>query len=159
MDDADAIFSKYAQDPEVTHFLSWRPHKSVEDTREFLRGCLKGRDEERRFGYVIERKADQELLGMIGFTLHGHTANAGYLLAKPFWGNGYMSEALGALREMVLSIEGMCRFSAFCDVENRASARVMEKAGLEKEGVLRRYFVHPNISQVPRDCVCYAATH
>ncbi|MBV8911854.1 MAG: GNAT family N-acetyltransferase, partial [Acetobacteraceae bacterium] len=45
---------------------------------------------------------------------------------------------------------------AVCDVENRASARVMEKAGLEREAILRRWLVHPNLGEAPRDCFSYA---
>jgi RimJ/RimL family protein N-acetyltransferase len=48
------------------------------------------------------------------------------------------------------------RIQAFCDVENRASARVLEKAGLTFEGTLRRYMVLPNLSDAPRDMLCYA---
>jgi ribosomal-protein-alanine N-acetyltransferase len=43
-----------------------------------------------------------------------------------------------------------------CDVENIGSARVMEKSGLVREGLLRRYLVHPSISKEPRDCFSYA---
>ena len=45
---------------------------------------------------------------------------------------------------------------AVCDVENIGSARVMEKAGLVREGLLRRWLMHPNISDEPRDCFSYA---
>jgi ribosomal-protein-alanine N-acetyltransferase len=48
------------------------------------------------------------------------------------------------------------RISAVCDVDNIGSARVMEKADLVREGVLRRWLVHPNISDQPRDCFSYA---
>ena len=48
------------------------------------------------------------------------------------------------------------RIGAVCDVENRASARVMEKAGLEREGILRRWIIHPNVGFEPRDCFSYA---
>jgi len=41
-------------------------------------------------------------------------------------------------------------------VENLASARVLEKAGMHREGMLRRWSVHPNVSPEPRDCLCYA---
>jgi ribosomal-protein-alanine N-acetyltransferase len=50
------------------------------------------------------------------------------------------------------------RIGAVCDVDNIGSARVMEKAGLVREGVLRRWLVHPNISDEPRDCFSYART-
>ena len=48
------------------------------------------------------------------------------------------------------------RIQAVCDVENIGSARVMEKAGMEREGTLRRYVLHPNISDEPRDVYMYA---
>jgi RimJ/RimL family protein N-acetyltransferase len=48
------------------------------------------------------------------------------------------------------------RASALCDVDNAASARVMEKAGMSFEGILHRYSIQPNISVEPRDCRVYA---
>ena len=48
------------------------------------------------------------------------------------------------------------RVQAFCDVENRASVRVLEKSGLTLEGTLRRYMVLPNLGDIPRDLCCYA---
>ena len=48
------------------------------------------------------------------------------------------------------------RISAVCDVENVGSARVLEKSGFVREGVLRRWMMHPNVSNEPRDCYSYA---
>jgi len=53
--------------------------------------------------------------------------------------------------------EDLHRVWAFCDCENRSSARAMEKAGLHKEGVLRRWIVLPYFGQIPRDCISYSA--
>ena len=55
-----------------------------------------------------------------------------------------------------LSQPGTFRVWATTDVENRASARVLEKAGFELEGTLRRWDVHPNLSSAPRDALCYS---
>jgi [ribosomal protein S5]-alanine N-acetyltransferase len=41
-------------------------------------------------------------------------------------------------------------------VDNVASARLLERVGMEREGVLRRWLVHPNLSEAPRDCLCYS---
>jgi len=67
-----------------------------------------------------------------------------------------MAEALIEVRDLAFSLPEIQRFQLVCDVENPASARVMEKAGFEKEGVLRKYILHPNISDVPRNCLCYS---
>ena len=67
-----------------------------------------------------------------------------------------MTEALAQVVYWAMGEDGIWRIGAGCDVENFASARVMEKAGLAKEGILRRWITHPNISSEPRDWVSYA---
>ncbi len=69
-----------------------------------------------------------------------------------------MTEAVKAIVDWVLKQESIHRVWAFCDVENLASARVLEKVGMQREGVLRRWMIHPNVSDEPRDCYCYAIT-
>ena len=81
----------------------------------------------------------------------------GYVLARPYWGKGYMTEVLCAIIEWALAQPDIFRVQAVCDVENIASARVMEKAGMTREGTLRRYVSHPNLSNEPRDAYIYAA--
>ncbi|MGA8195286.1 MAG: GNAT family protein [Acetobacteraceae bacterium] len=70
----------------------------------------------------------------------------------------WVTEALSAAVAWARTTQRLHRLWAVCDVDNRASARVMEKSGLVFEGVLRRWAIHPNIADVPRDCACYAAT-
>jgi len=69
-----------------------------------------------------------------------------------------MTEALTEIAAWALAQPDIFRISAVCDTENTASARVMEKSGLHREGLLRRWLVHPNISTEPRDCFIYART-
>ena len=69
---------------------------------------------------------------------------------------GQAGRALGALVDRALEQPGIWRAWAFCDAENPASARVMEKAGMSFEGRLRRWHVAPNVSSEPRDCLAYA---
>lgn len=155
LSDADAIFGAYARDPAVTRYMTWQPHRHVGDTRAFLQACVDSwaRGFEER-PWVIER--DGALLGMIGVTLGPHGVNLGYLLAREHWGRGYMTEAVTAVCDAAIGWPGVHRVWAYCDVDNRASARVLEKAGMQLEGTLRRFVVHPNVSDAPRDCLCYA---
>jgi [ribosomal protein S5]-alanine N-acetyltransferase len=69
-----------------------------------------------------------------------------------------MTEAVQMISEHSLGLSGVYRVWAVCDVTNRASARVLEKAGLLCEGTLRRNVVHPNVSPEPRDVYLYAKT-
>jgi ribosomal-protein-alanine N-acetyltransferase len=80
----------------------------------------------------------------------------GYALARPYWGKGYMTEVLRAVIDWSLAQPHIFRVQAFCDVDNLGSARVMEKAGMTREGLLRRYVLHPNINDEPRDAYMYA---
>ncbi|MBC8503629.1 MAG: GNAT family N-acetyltransferase [Chloroflexi bacterium] len=157
MEDANEIFRKYAQDVEVTKYVMWSPHENIEITKQFLRRCVQALDAGQSSPWVIEMRESNELMGMIELRVKDHCANIGYTIARQYRGQGYMTEVVGTLVEWALSQPDIYRIWAVCDVDNIASARVLEKAGMEKEGVLRRYLVHPNLSDEPRDCYCYSA--
>lgn len=88
----------------------------------------------------------------------GHRVSVGYVLARAAWGQGYASEALRAVIEASWADPRVFRIWAVCDVDNPASARVMEKAGMRREGRMARYVVHPNVSDEPRDAYLHAVT-
>ncbi len=158
MEDAEAIFAEYAQDSEVTRYLTWQPTGNIKDTRAHLRDCATAWEDGKAFQWVILRKEDDHLLGAVGVRVDGHKVELGYVLAKKFWGQGFMTEAIKAVVNWALKEEGIYTVWAVCDVENLASARVMEKSGMQQEGILRRWTMHPNRSNEPRDCYCYAIT-
>jgi len=156
VEDASAIFEGYAQDPEVTRYMIWRPHKSIQEAKQFLSACedlwRAGKD----FTYAVTLKENGTLTGMFALHLMKLKIEVGYVLARSHWGKGYMTEALRVVIEWALAQPDIFRVQATCDVENVGSARVMEKAGMTCEGVLRRYILHPNISDKPRDVYMYA---
>lgn len=93
---------------------------------------------------------------MIEFNVGGFKAGFGYVLAKKFWNQGLMTEAATPIVQALLTREEIYRIEAVHDLDNPASGRVMEKLGMQFEGVVRRYSLHPNISKVPRDCKLWA---
>lgn len=93
---------------------------------------------------------------MITARVDDHGWELGYVVARPYWGLGYMSEVVKKLVDWGLEQEGLYRIWSVCDVDNLASARVMEKAGMQREGILRRWSMHPTISHEPRDSYCYS---
>ena len=94
---------------------------------------------------------------MVGIGICGHRIDLGYGLARHSWGKGYMLEAVGAIVDRAWQQSAIYRVWAPCDVGNVASARALENVGMQREGVLRRWIVHPDIGDEPRDC-CYART-
>jgi ribosomal-protein-alanine N-acetyltransferase len=156
LSDAAAIFHAYAQDPEVTCYVRWRPHSSIQETEQYLKGCIAAWGNGSRFPWVIALRAGGELLGMVELRVNSFKADVGYVVRRSFWGRGIASEAVRPVVGWALSQESIYRVWALCDAENVASARVLEKVGMMREGLLRRYILHPNISDEPRDSYCYA---
>jgi RimJ/RimL family protein N-acetyltransferase len=154
--DALILYETYTHDPEVTQYVMWRPHTSVDQTLEFLKGCIAAWGGENRFPYIISIKEAGNPIGMVDFHITGSTVGIGYVIGRAYWGRGYVTEAVRVIVEWALNQQSIYRVCASCDVENTASACVMEKVGMQREGVLRRYMIHPNISGEPRDCYLYA---
>jgi len=154
-EDAAAIFATYAQDPEVTRYLTFRPHREVREAEEAVTRFVEGWRTGKSFCWMIVRRDTGEIIGSIA-AREEQGINLGYLLARPFWGQGYMSEALGAVVHWALAQPAVSRVWAVCDTENHASARLLTRSGFRLEGVLRNWSPHPNVSEIPRDCYCYA---
>jgi [ribosomal protein S5]-alanine N-acetyltransferase len=156
MADAPAIFDGYARDPEVVRYLTWSAHESIERTHTFLRRCDARRRSGEAFSWALTLKGEDHPIGMLELRPTGYKADVGFVLARSYWNRGYMTEALRAVVARALAQPELYRVWAICDVENSASARVLEKAGFRREGTLRRWMVNPNVSAEPRDCLCYA---
>jgi ribosomal-protein-alanine N-acetyltransferase len=155
-EDADPIFDLYAQDAEVTRYLTWRPHERREDTAAYIAACIASNPMISRT-YVLTNRRDEAVVG--GFDLRQPAPNRlefGFVLARHWWGLGLMTEALTEVVSWALRQPLVHRIGSVCDTENIASARVMEKAGMVREGSPRRWLVHPNLSDEPRDCFSYA---
>jgi [ribosomal protein S5]-alanine N-acetyltransferase len=158
LDDAPAIFEEYAADPRVARYMVWRPHTSVETVAQFLQSAIDGWTSGKLLAWVITLRGADRPLGMIDARLQGGKVEVGYVLARPYWSRGYMTEALRAVAAWALSQPDVFRVWATCDLDNAPSARVLEKAGFQYEGILRRWLVFPNVSPEPRDCRAYART-
>jgi [ribosomal protein S5]-alanine N-acetyltransferase len=155
--DAEAI-SAYASDPEVTKYLVFAPHRSLADADEFLRMAV---ERNSTMGasrtFLIERKADGIAIGSFDVRPEDGRVEIGYAIARRFWNQGYATEALREALALLLAEPRIYRVEAYHDMDNPASGRVMEKAGMSREGVLRNHSVHPNVSTEPRDMILYAA--
>ena len=139
MKDARDIFC-YASDPEVARYVLWEPHRSLAETRSFVR-FLRSRI---RAGYpsswVVVLKQTGTVIGTIGFIWYSETnrsAEIGYSFSREHWNCGYATQALGAVVDASFTSLPLNRLEAQHDIRNPASGRVMEKCGLRQEGILR----------------------
>lgn len=152
-DDVDAVLA-YSSDPEVVRYLTFPRSSSVDDTRRFLDFVDESWQGGSEFTWAITH--DQRLVGMVALRHEEeHRMTLGYVIARTAWGNGYATEAARAIVDEAFGA-GVYRVEAVADVENAPSRRVLEKIGMEFEGVLHRHTVHPNVSTAPRDVALYA---
>jgi len=157
VEDAPAIFDAYTQDAQVARYTSWSPHRSLDETRKFLdQYCEAGRKAGTVFSWLITMSEGEYVAGMIDFRLTACRAEVGFVLARRYWSHGFMTEAAGAVVEWVIAQPEIHRVWATVDLENVASQRVLEKVGMVREGVLRRWLVFPNLGPVPRDVWSFA---
>jgi RimJ/RimL family protein N-acetyltransferase len=155
--DAETIFARYSSDAEVTRFVGWPMHRSLDETRAFLDDSDAEWIRWPAGPYLIVARETGRLLGATGLAFEtSHRAMTGYVLAKDAWGRGYATEALSAMVGVAKNT-GLRRLYALCHHEHRASARVLEKCDFAREGVLRAYGEFPNLIPVePQDVACYA---
>ena len=155
--DCDAILEAYGADPAVTRYLVWRPYSAdaQDQLNDFLVGLEARWDSGSEYAWVIAPSGEQRAIGMLAARRQGHKVDVGYVLARSYWGQGLMTEAMQALVAWCFA-NGVVRVWATCDLDNTASARVLEKCGFAREGILRAWLVHPNVSDEPRDCYAYA---
>lgn len=152
--DAAGVFA-VASDPAVSRFVSWEPHTSVEQSEAFIASELKRAQEGERWSWAITEKERNTFIGFI-LLCPAKTqprSEVGYWLGKPYWGKGYMTEALKLLIKLSFEELGLNRVQATHSTLNPASGRVMTKAGMTYEATLRQYII---IKGVPHDACMYS---
>jgi len=145
-DDADDIF-EYASDDEVAKYVTWDTHKSVDDTRNFINFIL-GRYERDEAGeWGIALKENGKLIGTIGFTAYSvksRRAEIGYVLSRKYWGQGIMTEAVNLVLKFAFEDMGLNRIESLHVLDNEKSGKVMQKAGMSFEGIIRERIYFKN---------------
>jgi len=136
LSDAKDVF-EYASDPEVTQHVRFVTHKSVTDTRAFLRASEKRHRAGQTLIWAITLKSTGKMIGTCGLVSiareHGR-AEIGYAINRKFWGQGYAAEATAAVTKHALTSLNFNRVEAHVSPDHRASQRVLEKCGFVQIG-------------------------
>lgn len=155
-EDAKDLY-RYAADPEVGPAAGWKPHENVEESRKIAKMFIREGDV-----WALEEKASGRVIGSLG--LHKDKKRpgvpgvkmVGYVLAKEFWGQGRMTEAVKEAMRYAFEEEGLRMLTVYHFPWNDRSRRVIEKCGFRKEGTLRESFVR--FDGTLMDEVCYSLT-
>jgi RimJ/RimL family protein N-acetyltransferase len=139
--DAETL-AAYRSDPDVARYQSWAPPVPIEQARAIV-ASLERADPSRPgwFQYAIELTADRAHIGDVGVRLNDNRRQAeiGFTLARAYQGRGLGSEAVRAVLDHLFRVQGLHRVSAECDARNTASARLLERVGFTREGMLRQH--------------------
>lgn len=144
--DFEAVHA-YSSLDEVTRFLVWGPNTTLQ-SKQTIQAYLEDQRENPRRNFDLAvvlkgegRRGTQRLIGGVGLKLtdwENRTAEIGYVLHPDYWGHGYALEAARNIVHAGFQDLGLQRIVATCDQRNKASARVMEKLGMRREGVFRQ---------------------
>ena len=140
MSDAKDIFA-YSKDAEVARHVLWSAQKDVCEAKDYCRFMMKRYRCDQPSSWGIIEKATGRLVGTIGYMDHNEdnaTVEVGYSLARWLWNGGYMTEALERVIGHTFDVMEFNRIEAQHETTNPSSGRVMEKCGMQKEGVLRQ---------------------
>lgn len=143
-DDAQEMYNNWASDPEVTRFLTWPVHENAAATAALLDLWISEYADETKYNWVMELRDTGEIIGNLSIvSMREDVASMeiGYCMSRKWWGQGYMPEALTAVIAYLFTNTDVNRIEAKHDVNNPKSGRVMDKAGMTAEGVLRAYFI------------------
>lgn len=130
----------WATDANVTKYVSFEPHKDYEETKQIVSGWIKEYDNG-SYNWVVELKDNNEIIGnisVIELSKKHNNCELGYVFGSKFWGKGYATESLKAVLYYLINECNFHLVEAKHHASNPASGRVMEKAGMKKDGVLRQ---------------------
>ena len=136
---AESMYKNWATDPNVIKFLAWDLHKNVQETETVISHWLA--KQEFQYDWAIYLKSEDEIIGAINvvdISKRYFNCEIGYCLGSKWWGKGYMTQALQAVIAFMFDEVGVNRVQLKHAVENIGSGRVMEKCGMQVEGVLRQ---------------------
>ena len=138
--DAELMYNNWASDPEVSKYLTWPTHTSVEVTKSLVADWISRYEKPDYYNWVIELKDTGEVVGNISVVEVREKIEAaliGYCMGQAWWGRGIMPEALTEVVRYLFDEVEMNRVAACHSTQNPKSGRVMQKAGMKYEGTLR----------------------
>lgn len=134
---------EYARDPNVSRYLSFKPYTHLQEAKDRIKKMReKYKLNTHVRPYAIMLKSENKVIGSIDVDEYYAKADGiieiGYIQNAKYWGNGYITEALIGMFKYIKRNNIAKRIECKHDTENVKSGKVMERAGMTFEGVLRK---------------------
>ncbi|NLL73904.1 MAG: GNAT family N-acetyltransferase [Clostridiales bacterium] len=133
-EDTYDMHKNWASDKESLKFLSWGPYSDMGVTKGRIGTWIRQYDDKKVYNWAIYLKSIKEVIGQISVEISSDkekSCEIGYCIGKEFWGREIVLEALRAVMHYLSSEVGYEKIIARHDVQNTASGRVMQKAGMK----------------------------
>lgn len=140
-EDSEAMFRNWVNDLEVTRYLTWQPHGSIDLTRKINLSDVSKYENLSHYQWAIVLKSQNEPIGGINVVKIDEQCNSvevAYRIGKEWWHQGFASEALSSVIKFLFEEVGVNRIGATYDTRNPNSGAVMRKCGMSYEGTLRK---------------------
>jgi ribosomal-protein-alanine N-acetyltransferase len=139
-DDAAAVYRIFS-DPEVLHYYDISAYTSIDQAHKLIKRLDTRLEQRTGIRWGITLRGEDVVIGTFGFgwTQHNHQGEIGYDLARDYWQQGIMSEALTAAIRFGFEVAKLNRIQAHVIPGNIASEKLLLKHGFTREGLLREY--------------------
>lgn len=140
-DDGEVMYRNWTSDVEVTKYLTWPIHQSVEKSIELASMWEEKSLQDTFYQWCIEYKETSEAIGSISVVSVNEgigEVSIGYCIGKAYWNKGIVTEAFNVIIQYLFHEVDVNRIQAIHDVANTASGQVMKKCGLQLEGIKRK---------------------
>jgi ribosomal-protein-alanine N-acetyltransferase len=143
--DADLMYKNWANDTELTQFLTWPAHENSDETRSLLKNWILSYDDPDTYRWCIVLKETGEPIGSIGvvsISPRVESVELGYCIGKEYWNKGLMTETLKEIVFYLFKYVDVNRIEAHIDPRNVGSGKVLEKSGLTYTGLRRQVAIN-----------------
>ena len=139
--DVNDIYTIYSN-PEVTKYYNIDTFTNIRDAYDLIKNFLSRFKYKKGIRWGIVKRGSNHVIGTCGYNSwinHSYRGEIGYDLAKDYWNQGIMTEALGLIHEYGFYTINLNRIEALVIPENNASINVLKKLGFQEEGTLREW--------------------
>ena len=149
---------EYASNENTVRYLAWESHRTIAFTKNYTKFLQKQYKDGLYYDWAVTLKSSGKMIGTCGFTSlapEHQRGEIGYVISPEFWGMGIAKEAAEAVIRFGFEQMDLHRIEAKFIVGNDASERVMQKLGMQKDGVFRDYMF---VKGLFRDICFYSIT-
>jgi len=139
--DLNSTYENWYSDYKVIKPVNLELNETIEDTREMILDLILGYTDNKNYDFAIVEKKSEEVIGSVQLVnIHENLEKCeiGFVLGSKFWNKGYMTEAINKVLEFCFNDVKFVRVEAFCALNNFQSERVLEKVGMQFEGILKK---------------------